>query len=401
MFALKTLPGADFAKEIDEVLIKSRARVPRNGKKELGEVAACKQIITAKTIDELNQAAGRTLDPLANKVKFYGGLIHASPYANFEARSKKQGNEARCCELGDLLIILVRTDVVIDPVGNPKIVSFKMEKRACFIQAKLSDVKNGSKVCKFTPKGDLLPAKGEDETQLYLYSEWPEFILSGGTRSYDLTSLIPNAQAACKYGHVLTDADEKRKHPDWSSPHAHVWRQAEPISDSSGICSMGSFVLQVAELSNGAGASYSPASLQSAPDWPELIDDLTNRCRLIKWKGAREANPASIDVSSWLSLQVHAHVQSYEYPMRSIRSGGIEFLMTHLADRHSPRRTRRMKRSQRGDDLPVLIVQVISQSTSEGNDSVEYSAAVPQSAKDAIHRSMIYMDSSRRSAGRS
>lgn len=371
MSTLKKLPGTDLAKEFDQVLVKSWARVPRK-KNGAGEVALCKGIITKLTIDELNQAAAKSLDTSANAINFYGGLIHGTPYAHFEAESTMQGFENRTCELGDLLVLLVRSDVVITLGQVAKISSVSVEKRACFIQAKLSDVKSGSRVCNFTPKGPILPQKGEEETQLYLYNQWPEFTLSGGVGPYDLTSLNPCPQSACKYGHVLTDVDEKQNLPDWNSPHRHVWKQAEPVPNVSGVRSLGAFLLDMAELTSGAGASYSPRNLQKNHDWPDLIDELTKRCSLKKWNGCREANPATIDVQSWLSWHDIAHVALSDWnPVVPIDDDIIEFIMSYGVNRRSQRSARRLQRKNSGKGMPVLIVCVSSRRQAEE----EYGAA--------------------------
>lgn len=301
--------GADPAAEFDKVTNAAR-RTVLNNEPGADEPTLCAGFVQPKTIDQLNLAAARCFDHTANSVRFYGGYLHSTPQATFDAESISR-KETRTCELADLMIIVVRTEP--DPHdGGASIIT---EKRACLIQAKMSNQKTQSRLYSFEPKGPALPAKGSPETQLYLLWEWPLFTLSfrkwGPKKKkvqYDLSKVQPIPMAIGRYSHILSAQDEAALKGVWKGPHDHSWKHVEPVPNAVPEQPLGDLLAKMGNLEDGAGVDYFSLRARVDPQWAALIDDLTERCQRGKWRGhSREANPAGLNVRSWIDMQADLH----------------------------------------------------------------------------------------------
>ena len=280
-------PRSNPARAFDVVFDNAYSESENKGKTK--EPDYVRELVSEKTIRELNTAAASIYDENINIVRFMGGFIHGRPWAKFDATAIGMPPSECRRELADALVVLVMTHQ--DGTGC----QVTYGKRACLLQAKVSN-SNPPTMINFAPKGALLPA-GTDEQQLYLYNQWPNFSLESksgravaGKGLYSLmhaSSAIPAPYG--KYTFLWT--------PGTTTTWGQNWRYADPIPTISSINSLGELFEKIVDCDSSSGADVSLST--PVTDWDYLITDLLNYADTHSYAGPRLVNPAGL---SFISL---------------------------------------------------------------------------------------------------
>lgn len=209
----------DFLRNIHKAIHYAKTKLKTNSLHEPDYTAAL-----AIEFPRLMNASGKY-----QNIKFGGCFIHQSPIARFMIQQKQES-----CELGDLLV-LVRKQTIDGERFN-----------AALLQFKKSD-KNPEKLTSYG-----------DKRQLFLYENWPEFVIGKLKSKYDIQPKVVNQGALyC----IIQEA----------IPQFYM---AEPMSTMSYYKNntFGRFLVNMINWQAGRAISDEPA--RKDDEWSKLIWDL-------------------------------------------------------------------------------------------------------------------------------
>lgn len=282
MRPLKLLPGQNPVIEFNDVLDGAYNRAKASGKVK-DEPNFVRELISKKTIIELNTAAANSYDENVNSVRFSGGFIHGHPQAKFDAVN---GPTTTPClrELADALVILNET------APNNMGIHEVIRRSACLLMFKTKSAANPRSLRYDASK--LPPPKGTDQQQFHLFNAWPKFDLNCDGKVTGPYSISQPTTAADRHNHgkfgVLWSPTTK-KICTWG----HKWRYSDPLPALPVSDSLGLLLTRMADSDSRSGREY---ELGGFTDWDKLIVDLQTYADTHNWGGgvSRSANPSNL-----------------------------------------------------------------------------------------------------------